>query len=138
MADKAIAPLPLADSATDVNMLDPHGKAHGGNFAALDEEDPFARIENVGEAVAATGDPASIITTTKPRKRMPTLPEAEELRALIDEVMRDDSETERTEALTIACADPDAALLSLRTLRDELRLNEKWLGQRYRRPHEEL
>jgi hypothetical protein len=73
-------------------------------------------------------------------KRRATPAEAHELRALIAEVLRAASEAERVEALTIACADPDAAMLSFRALRDELRQNEKWLGQRYAHgkggPHE--
>jgi hypothetical protein len=64
-------------------------------------------------------------------KRLATAPETDELRALIAEVLRDDEEAERTEALAVARRDPDAALLSLRALRDERRLNEKWLGRRY-------
>jgi hypothetical protein len=38
---------------------------------------------------------------------------------------------DRAEALAVAYGDPDAALLAFRKLRDELRLNEKWLGRRY-------
>jgi hypothetical protein len=64
-------------------------------------------------------------------RRSRTRPEVDELRALIDTVLRDDSEADRTEALTVAMTDPSAALVSLRTLAGELRLNEKWLGHRY-------
>jgi hypothetical protein len=80
---------------------------------------------------------ASIEPIPEIRKRKPTVAEVEELRTMIAEVLHEYSETQRGEALAVGCADPDAALLSLRSLREELRLNEKWLGRRYAHPREE-
>lgn len=72
---------------------------------------PGAMVEPVAEA----------------RRRSATRAETEELRALIAEVLHADSEAERAETLTVACADADAALMSFRALVNDLRENRKWL-----------
>jgi hypothetical protein len=92
--------------------------------------------EAMAEEVSAVYPGAAIEPIPEIRKRKPTAAEVEELRTLIAETLRDD-EADRNEALSVACADPDGALLSLRTLRDELRLNEKWLGRRYAHARQE-
>jgi hypothetical protein len=86
--------------------------------------------EAMAEEVSAVYPGAAIEPIPEIRKRKPTAAEVGELRTLIAETLPGDDETDRDEALAVACADPDGALLSLRTLRDELRLNEKWLGRR--------
>jgi hypothetical protein len=48
--------------------------------------------------------------------RTATSAEADELRALIAAILADDSEASRAEALAVALADPDAALMSYRAL----------------------
>jgi hypothetical protein len=93
--------------------------------------------EATAEEVSAVYLGAAIEAIPEVTKRKPTAAEVEELRTLIAEVLRDDSEAERAEAFAIARADPDAALLALRALRDELRLNEKWLGRRYAHARQE-
>jgi hypothetical protein len=93
--------------------------------------------EAIAEEVSAVYPGAAIEHIPEIRKRKPTAAEDVELRTLIAEVLREDSEAERAEAFAIARADPDAALLGLRALRDELRLNEKWIGRRYAHPREE-
>jgi hypothetical protein len=93
--------------------------------------------EAMAEEVSAVYPGGAIEPIPEMRKRKPTAAEDVELPTLIAEVLRDDSEAERAEAFAIARADPDAALLALRALRDELRLNEKWLGRRYAHPREE-
>jgi hypothetical protein len=86
--------------------------------------------EAMAEEVSAVYPGAAIEPIPEIRKRKPTAAEVGELRTLIAETLPGDDETDRDEALAVACADPDGAPLSLRTLRDELRLNEKWLGRR--------
>lgn len=73
---------------------------------------PEAMFEEVREVYRG----AAIEPIAEARKCMPTLAEAEELRTLIADVLREESDAERTDALAVACADPDASLLSLRAL----------------------
>ena len=64
-----------------------------------------------------------------PTQRRATHAEVAELGELIAEILAGDSEDDRVEALEVASRDVEAALLSFRTLRHELRENRKWLPQ---------
>jgi hypothetical protein len=59
---------------------------------------------------------ASIQPLPDSATRTPTAAEADELLALIGAILADDTEAERAEALAVALADPDAALVCWRSL----------------------
>lgn len=81
--------------------------------------------------VAAIYPGATIEPIPNAAKLPATTKQVDELRELIDAVLAGRAEAEATEALTVACSDTQAALISLRSLRDEQRENAKWLGGRY-------
>ena len=75
--------------------------------------DHAAALANYPDAVAAEpilGRP----------KRQPTNAESKEITALVDAIFPDDTDDDRAEALSVAFADPDCALLCYRTIAKDL------------------
>jgi len=88
-------------------------RIHYPNGAAMDVLfTPAATRADVAEVYPGASVEPMRDTATRP----PTAAEADELRALVNIVLVDDSDTERAEALAMALADPEAALEGLRAL----------------------
>lgn len=71
--------------------------------------------------VAAIYPGARVEPLPDPTRRKTTLAEADELRELVVLILADADEGERVEALNVALADPEAALMSFRVLAAELK-----------------
>jgi hypothetical protein len=79
----------------------------------------FAPAATQAEVVAIySGASVEALPETPPRAASPA--EVSELKALISAVLVDAEPEDRDEALRVACADPDAALVSFRTLAGHL------------------
>ena len=85
-------------------------------YPGLDRVEVIFAPEASPAEVAAIYPGASIEPLPDPPPREATPAEADELRALIGVVLANGSADDRTEALAVACADPDAARTSFRAL----------------------
>ena len=94
--------------------------------AAPDDAPSLAQCSVSG--TAKTADISGRQAANDELKRVATSVEVAELRELIAEILANDTEAERVETLEIASRDPDAALMSFRELRHELRENRRWLS----------